>query len=213
MSLELDLTREKDKDIMLALRETQLPNIRKLFIQGLSGIRTDEENFGFLSFLRHSLPENLPTFSLYNDSGSNWRNLEDYFEPLERCIKTVKKEVYIFGFRIKATTLVRLLQSCHKVERLSLVNCEIKDGDYTLPQSTRYHIKSLNLSSNTCDKEDDDCLNYTKLNKLFTAISKTNMCSSLKEVFINGDRFPIDELEEILATAGFIETSVVWKYS
>lgn len=145
----IDLNQIKDKELVESLKEVKLPNIRKVFIQGLPGVRTEVDVANLQQFLRVSLPDNLPTFGLYNDSGSNWKYLEDYFDAAERALKTVKREVYIFGFRMKASTLVRLFQTCPKVERISLVNCEIGDGDFTLPQPPLYQIKSLNISSNT----------------------------------------------------------------
>lgn len=212
MQLHLDLTCEKDKNIIAGLKETKLPNIRKVYIQGLAGLRTDYDTSNFLAFLRNSVPDDLPTFCLYNDSGSSWKKLEDYMEAIERVLKSVKNEVYIFGFRINAISLVRLFQLCYKVDRISLVNCEIEDGDYTLPQPPIYQIKSLNLSSNTCDENDECCLNEPKLNKLFKAIAKTDMVTSLKQIYINGDRFSPESTARLLANNNLYGTDVFWKY-
>jgi hypothetical protein len=190
----------------------KLPNLRKVFIGGLSGLRTLDDTAALLSFIQNSLPDTLPTFCLYNESGSHWKYLEDYVEVLDKPLKNVTDEVYFFGFRLQAATMARILQTWHNAERVSFVNCEIGDGNFRLAKSIPYKIKSLNISSNTCDMNDQDWLNSAKLDKLFAAIGKTVMKNCLEKVIINGDRFPPEDLADILAKNGCNETSVTWKY-
>jgi len=209
---ELDLSREKDKDVMAALKDTRLPSLRKFAIQGLSGVRTQEDTLLVQKFLKSSIPEDLPTFWIHNGTGSHWKYLEEYLNCFEYSLKSVTQEVYIFGFRLSAATLVHLIQLCSQVQRLSIVNCEIEDGQYNLPLSIPYKIKELNISSNTCDYDDEDCMNTAKLDKLFGAISKTSMKQTLKQVFVNGDRFPTEDLEDILKKRGLPNVQVSWKY-
>lgn len=127
----------------------KLPNLRKVFIGGLSGLRSQDDTVALLSFIQNSLPDTLPTLCLYNESGSNWKYLEDFIEVLDKPLKTVTDEAYFFGFRLRAATMARVLQTCHNVERVSFVNCEISDGNFRLAKSIPYKIKSLNISSNT----------------------------------------------------------------
>lgn len=108
--------------------------------------------------------------------------------------------------------MVALFEACHQVERISLVNCEIGSGDFTFSTKLDYQISSINLSSNTCDDEDEDCFNRHKLGKLFEGVSKTTMKKTLKQVFINGDRFPTEGLAEILYRNKCFDTAVSWKY-
>ena len=120
-SLLIDLVQKQDKHLLFALSNTQLPPLRKIFIQGLYSLDR-KENEIFLKFLSKTLPKQLQSLCLYNNSGSSWRKFEEYYPYMYNCLENVSKEVYLFGLRLSSQSLVRLFTVCHKIRRLSLVN-------------------------------------------------------------------------------------------
>lgn len=200
LRLNMDLHETDDAEFLKRASEFVCPNYKELEI---ANVCDDPNSIEITNtFLTSSTPEHIELFSFLRDEYSDLE-LSTFKDGITQVLPAVTNSVVISKFRLSHVDLVDLIEGSRNTESLSLVDCKIDlDDTFAVNTETQYKLKELVLIG-SCEKDNSELLDATKLPILAEALSKTNIKETLEKVCVMNHLYLQDEVKEVFNSRGF----------
>ena len=140
-SLDLQLDRTKDQNVLDFLTYSKLPSIRRLRIGRI------ELLLYIVGKFLDKFPDSLNSFTLnWRYSASNRAKIDSLVPKLSKCLANVKYEFFAAGLEVNYDSLSSIIRSCRHVKRVIIFGSKIiNSGKMDLGNDTDFDTQYLSF--------------------------------------------------------------------
>lgn len=181
--LKIDKSRTNHRDFIKKSSEFRFPNIEMMSFTNMTSFKPSEFDI-FNHFFTHAMPYRLEKFAIVSKNPPSYPKIDDLFDALMKALSWVHDEVFINGFELHNTHLSRVIEACHNVKKLVIMNCKIKiDPTFKLDKELEYKTKHISLF-NSYYQNNKWYMNYQMFETLVDQMKDTGLKDTLKRIHI-----------------------------
>ena len=193
--------------IELESAKLRLPYIRRIQIDKVTA-----SDYDLNPFLLNWIPDQIELFWM------NWKFISNdaikvdlYLDALCKTLRTVTKEVYLWGILLDESTLEKVVKSASNSERLVLRWCKISCSsalDFSTP--SKYNTKFMSFTNwGNSSRNSDFKTNPSLFENIVEAISKSGLKDSLQILDIPYCGLDKEKVKGLFITHGMSNVSIV----
>ena len=207
--IDLDYSKQKDKDLIKVFSLFGLPEIKKLKID-----KIDSNDGNLKTFFKNSSPTSLKLLHLnLKCNYYELLNFKDYAKELEQWFKVTCDEIYVKNLEISSTNLSTIIKSSSHCKRLVIRGSKIDvSEELNFDIKSDYKIEELSFRNCGTDDKSNWKNNKSELLKILKAIKNCGLNKSLKKISLYNDTgFPtkLEDAKQIAREAELDENLIV----